>query len=389
MRERWYALEDDPVRAALPSGSFFADPSLTPDAGGVAAQLPAFKAWTQKRVAALPDLIAVPWGEAPQVAPNCKGMRDVLATEIPDSHIPLVAQVPTLLSGDATPAAGHMNHSDRPRPGEDRLFLHESAPAHKFCRYPRPVGAGGVEALIPPGAGHVSALIAAGAVSSPGQGESERVGTTVILRLDALRLAPVDAMADAPEGLRGVVVAEGPVEAVATWHREGRGYRQTASLIPPDWALPTAPALAANDLVGLTLGMPLSECEAATRAHPGEAMLFEQEGPGQGLFGQPQGFISLGTGETLAAVYAPGAEGQPEGSYLNRPDYWFEGGWPEVITDRPGQADVSRCAPVVGAMVADGGPGVPMLQVWLMDRKLAQDLHVPIEPMVKAVDIKL
>lgn len=470
MRERWYALEDDPLRGSLPWGSFFADPSLTPDAGGVAAQLPAFKSWTQKRVAALPVLIAVPWGEAPQVAPNCKGMRDVLATEIPDSHIPLVAQATALLAGDATPAAGHMAYSERPRPGEDRLFLHESAPAHKFCRYPRQVGAGELENLIPPSAGHVSALIGARAVPNPGANMSERVGTTVVLRRDSLRLAAVDVMAEAPKGLRGVVVATGPVETVSIWHREARGYSQGAVLTPPDWALPTAPVLAATDVVGLTLGMPLAEFEAAARAHLGDAMLFDQESPGQGLFGHGKGLVNLVTGEALAAIYAPGAEGQPviaimrrlplqadqadpaalqqslagkygpvareafsgawlwgtlpqeedgwgvcggesllgrperdqapklrptgdlgqpEGSYLNRPDYWFERGWPEVVTDRPGQVDVSRCAPVVGAMVTDGGSEAAMLQVWLMDRKLAEDLDVPVEPVVKAVDIKL
>lgn len=470
MRERWHALEGDPARGPLPWGAFFADPSLTPDAGGVAARLAAFKAWTQRRVAALPGLITVPWGEVPQIGPNCKGVRDVLAAETGGSHIPLVAQAAALAAGDATPAADPMNHSDRPRPGEDRLFLHESAPAHRSCRYPRQVGEGDLAALIPPGAGHVSAIVGARAVPNPGPRQPSQVGTAVVLRRDTLRLVRAGEVADAPEGLIGVVVAAGPVEAVTPWQRDGRSYRQDTALTPPDWALPTAPVLAASDVVGLTLGMPLAEFEAAARAHLGEAMLFQPEAPGQGLFGHARGLLNLQTGEALAAVHAPGAKGQPviaimrrlpleegqadpaalqkslvgkygpvsreafagawlwgtlpenedgwrvcggesllgrperdqaprlrptgdlgqpEGSYLNRPDYWFEAGWPEVVADRPGLLDPSRCGPVVGAMVAPGGNGAPMLQVWLMDRKLAQDMDVPAEPVVEAADIKL
>lgn len=472
MRERWHATDADPARGSLPWGTFFPDPALTPDAGGVRALLPAFRAWTEKRIAALPPLVAIPWGEVPVGIPGCQGARDLLAGEISGSDKSLIANALALAGTDATPAAGHLDHSDRPRPGEDRLFLHDSSSAHVFCRYPRLVGQGTLAALIPEGAGHVSALTSARAVPNPGPERHNTTGLLVTLRRDTLRLAPADRLADAPEGLRAVLVAAGSVERVSGWRRspDGQSHESALDLSPPDWAPAEAAKLAASDIVGLTLGTPLATFEEAARAHLGEAVLFTEKTPGKGMFGHARGLLNPATGEALAAVYAPQAEGQPvvaimrrlalsegqadaealkrslvgkygeitreafanawlwgtlphgedgwgvcggdallgrpdrehapmltpttsfgqpEGSYLSRPDFWFEAGWPEIVADRPGQIDPARCGPVVAGMVIDAPQGGSILQVWLMDRKMAGEFEVLAQPTAPVLDIKL
>ena len=72
--------------------------------------------------------------------------------------------------------------------------------------------------------------------------------------------------------------------------------------------------------------------------------------------------------------------GQSEGSYLNRPEFWFEAGWPEIVTNRPGQLDPARCGPVVAAMVMDAPQGSSLLQIWLMDRKMAGEFDPSLSP---------
>ncbi|MCF3975100.1 peptidoglycan-binding protein [Paracoccus salsus] len=103
---------------------------------------------------------------------------------------------------------------------------------------------------------------------------------------------------------------------------------------------------------------------------------------GESLLGQPE--------REMAPVLTPTADlGLPERSYHNRPDFWFEAGWPEVVSDRPGQIDPARCGPVVGAMVFDAPQNVKILQVWLMDRKLAEEHDALPKPAAQAADIKL
>lgn len=51
--------------------------------------------------------------------------------------------------------------------------------------------------------------------------------------------------------------------------------------------------------------------------------------------------------------------------------------WPAVVTDRPGFIDAVRCGPVVCAMVFDAPESARILQVCLMDRKLAGRAWTP------------
>lgn len=81
--------------------------------------------------------------------------------------------------------------------------------------------------------------------------------------------------------------------------------------------------------------------------------------------------------------------GQSEGSYLNRPEFWFEAGWPEIVTNRPGQLDPARCGTVVAAMVMDAPQGSCLLQIWLMDRKMVGEFDALAQPAEPALDIKL
>lgn len=471
MKERLFAMEDNPLRGPLPWGNFFDNPQLTPQADIVTSLLPAFRDWTLARAAALPQDVLLPLGQVPQAIPGCGGLLNVTSAQAAADYRFVMVNAPTLLGDLTLPTEMPASYSETTRAGGDQVWAFDSAPRHSPCRYPRQVGEAELSALIPDGAGHVAGLVHAVAVPTPAANDQSANGLLLRLKTSDLRLEMPEGKGDIPAGLRGVVVIASSVGHVTGYSiGRGKGFEEILSLTPQDWAIPEAAALAAQDIVGLTLGMPLAEFETAAQAHLGQAILFTEATPGKGMFGRARGLLNPQTTEALVAVYAPHAEDQPvvaimrrlplaadqtstealkisltgkygdvsyeleegswlwgtlpdnedgwgvcggaslmgrperdqapqlipntdldlpQGSYLNRPDFWFEGGWPEVVTDRPGQVDPARCGPVVGARVsADHGNG-RMLQVWLMDRKLAGELDDIPATSVEAADIKL
>lgn len=333
LQERWWAMEGDPGRSPLAWSNFFADPQLTPDAGGVTALLPAFRDWTMARVAALPPLVLLPQGTVPQNAPHCTGMRDLPRSQIEAGGDFYLTQALALVGPDATPADLPQAYSDRPRPGQDRLWLHNSDPRRVGCRYPKQIRAGQIEALMPKDTTRISALVGLRGMPGLGPVAMNAAATGVVLRRETLRLAPVDGLPGRPDGLRAVLVAAGPVEQVIVWQPSptGRGHGEARTLTPQDWMLPEAVPPAATDIVGLTLGTPLEAWDAAARAHLGEAVLFTTDQPGQGMFGHARGLLHPQTGETLLAVYAPFAEGQPVVAIMRRLNLPAEAGNIEAL----------------------------------------------------------
>ena len=59
-----------------------------------------------------------------------------------------------------------------------------------------------------------------------------------------------------------------------------------------------------------------------------------------------------------------------------------------MVTDRPGQLDPERCGLVVGAFVTQVDDR-RMMQIWLLDRKLAGTLDAIPAPPVEAAPLKL
>lgn len=454
MRERWFRVEPDPVRGDLAWGSFFADPMQTPDPAQMTALMPAFRDWTMARVAALPDRLLMPRGPVPMGEPQCLGFTEVNAPAI-GTHPSFVLKNAASLLGDMTAMAAteHLGTAETHRPGPDRLWVHDPNSQTQSCRYHGRSPVAPLQSQVPVDAGRVAALVGTAAMPVLAHGDDGLSATAVTLRRDVLRLEKPQG---APDKLRGVLVAAGPVEAITGWRgHTGRDMAQALALTSPDWAGPGD--LATRDILGLTTGMTLAEFETGAIAHLGQAVRFVEEVPGKGMFGHARGFLNMETGEALAAIYAPRAEGQPVvaimrrimlpasepglesiklsltqkygenieefqegrwqwstlpkgedgwgvcvggrsliaggrggregaprlipdgdlgqpvGSHFGSPDYWVGAGWPEMVTDRPGQLDPERCGLVVGAFVTQVDDR-RMMQIWLLDRKLAGTL---------------
>ncbi|RCW86787.1 hypothetical protein DFP89_104174 [Paracoccus lutimaris] len=472
VKERWFALEGEALRGDLPWGNFFANPQLTPQADEVAALLPAFRDWTMARAAALPQDLLLPHGPVPQNSPQCGMILDVTGPGS-EADIRFILSDAASLLGDALPLPENVpvGYSNVARAGSHQVWAFDSAPPHSNCSYPRGVDGAELGDLIAADPDSTSALVHVAAVPTLGTAGEGVLSQLLRLKISELRLAPAEGADNIPAGLRAVVIVATSVESV-TGYRHGRnnsGFEEVVTLTPQDWATPVAQTLASEDVVGLTIGMTLADFETAARAHLGKAVLFREETPGKGMFGHARGLLNLETGEALAAVYAPHAEGQPVvaimrrlslpaskasteavkqgliqkygalsreiddgfwlwgtlpdnedgwgvcggpsllgssgrerapelvptedlgqpvGTYQNSPAYWYDAGWPDIVTDRPGQVDPSRCGPVVGAMVADSGAAGRMLQLWLLDRKLAGEFDALPKPAVEAADIK-
>lgn len=469
MRERWFRVEPDPVRGDLAWGSFFADPMQTPDPAQMTALMPAFRDWTMARVAALPDRLLMPRGPVPMGEPQCLGFTEVNAPAI-GTHPSFVLKNAASLLGDMTAMAAteYLGTAETHRPGPDRLWVHDPNSQTQSCRYHGRSPVAPLQSQVPVDAGRVAALVGTAAMPVLAHGDDGLSATAVTLRRDVLRLEKPQG---APDKLRGVLVAAGPVEAITGWRgHTGRDMAQALALTSPDWAGPGD--LATRDILGLTTGMTLAEFETGAMAHLGQAVRFVEEVPGKGMFGHARGFLNMETGEALAAIYAPRAEGQPVvaimrrimlpasepglesiklsltqkygenieefqegrwqwstlpkgedgwgvcvggrsliaggrggregaprlipdgdlgqpvGSHFGSPDYWVGAGWPEMVTDRPGQLDPERCGLVVGAFVTQVDDR-RMMQIWLLDRKLAGTLDAIPPPPVEAAPLKL
>lgn len=473
MHERLFAIEGDVQRGDLPWGRFFANVQLTPQADIVDDLLPAFREWTLARVGALPQDLLLASGQVPFGVQNCARFLDVTAGNAAEDRRIGFANASALLREKGLGLPETLpGHSERPRITGDRVWALDVARGTTQCSYPRQVDADGLRTLIPTDAGHVAALIHAAAAPVLGRTHQDVNGQVMRLKRRDLQLAAAEGTGDAPAGLRGVLVATASVERLTGYRiaPNGGGFEEVASIGPQDWADPVAVPLAANDVVGLTLGMTLEAFKTEAATHLGTSVLFTEEKPGEGVFGHAQGLLNPETGEALAAIYAPHAEGQPvvaimrrlplgasgapdealklslvkkygeisrdypdrgwmwgtlpdgedgwgvcgnhsmlsggrhsqvpqlapvedlglpENSRRNWSEFWTFAGWPEVVTGKPGQIDPSRCGPVAAASVGDPDGRGRALQVWLVDRKLAEELDAVVKPTPEAADIKL
>lgn len=319
-KERWFAAAaDDELRGPLPWGAFFTNPELPLGAEQIEALLPAFRDWTLARAGALPQTILMHAGAIPQTAPDCRGWQEATAPQLAMNGDALMAMATSATGITLRDPAQQMNVNTR-LPGPDRVWMTD--PGHRTgnCAYPSRRDDRG--AAPPAQAGRIAGLIA---IPAQPWERSEALRHVSLYRLDRQEMRierPSEALAAERPYLRGVLVASAAVREMVGYAQEG-GSRNRLKLAgritPEDWTPGTATPPAATDILGMTLDMPLAEFEAAALAHLGaDAVRFETVQPGRGLYGHATGFIAPESGEAMAAIHAPHAEGQPVTAIMRR-----------------------------------------------------------------------
>lgn len=284
---------------------FFRDPDKRMEPAEIDAMLPAFRAWTAARVALLPQqlLLPVTRGGAHPLT-GCAGATELGLVGDDDRAALFRANAPALLGGPM-PALEQVLvlHGTRPRPGPDRLWTLGDPPRgpSSACQFLRGEGRGE--------SGSYADLL----LQVEAQPQLARLDETALsaasyaLTLSDRRLVAAEALTDAPEHLRGVLVLKTAVQAVDLFSNDPKTGAPAAAgrLGPDDWQPVTGTPPVAQDVLGMTLGMSLAEFDKAARAHLPQADHYRTTRPGTPPFGSAEGYLDPATGEALAAVYAP------------------------------------------------------------------------------------
>lgn len=300
MAKERIAAKGTPLR--LDWGRFFRDPSRQMEPSALDAMLPAFRSWTAARVALLPQQVVLPvttGGRHPLT--GCDGARELGGSSSADQERLFRANAPLLL-GQPLPGVDQLlvMHGTRPRPGPTRFWTVAStgrAPgsACPFLQESDPVAGGYADLLLQVetqpelARTNAQALVAAG----------------YALELTDRRLVPAADLTDVPQHLRGVLVLKASVQAVDLFSHDKAGTPAVVGRLQPgDWQAVTGTPPAAQDVLGMTLGMTLAEFDKAARAHLPQADAYVTVKPGKGPFGTASGYLDPATGEALAAIYA-------------------------------------------------------------------------------------
>lgn len=455
---------------------FFRDPNKPMEESEIDAMLPAFRDWTLARAAALPQRVLLPMAEAREhPLTGCVGASELGRFGQENEHYDrlFIANAQALL-GHPLPRAEDVAwmNSSRPRPGPTRMWtlgISGRGPASgcQFLQRGGKADSGSYAGLLL----EVEAQPVGGQVP-----DASVVASSDELELTERRLVPADQIKDAPEDMRAMLVLKARVQGVQLFGTRSGSNEvvQVGHWQPDDWkpVAPTPPA--AQDVLGMTLGMTLADFDKAARVHLPQADPYVTVRPGKGPFGSATGYVDTETGEALAAVYAAQspdktvvaimrqlefpegeisleglkasliekygpaitessdrtwtwgtlppeedsnglcggdaafrlitAEGMPE---MGNDDpavqaraqttqrggggFFQQFGWPSGAAAAPGVApELSRCGPAVTVMIHPyARPNTILVRLWLMNRKLAEDLHVaakpaePVKPKVK------
>jgi len=298
-------------------GRFFENPTQRLTAPEIARLVPIFREWTQARAAQLPPRVAIPLGFGLQQHPEtgCNGMQEVFissggrhttvfddfARHMPDATLP---EKRFQFGGNRPPRAG----PDRLWVSEGRAIIDDTRAACDYIK--RQMGRNSDLPDLDQ-APYVDGLVRIRAQPTP-QANIRFSSATYIANLDEVTFAPATpARMDAP-GLVGVVALSATPVALTAQHRNNVGKVEFApTLEADDWQVPVAVPPEAQDVVGLTLGMPLEAFLTAVREKLTDPVLFTPEKPVEGMFGTAIGLMDPDTKEAFLALYVAGVPNEP------------------------------------------------------------------------------
>jgi hypothetical protein len=323
--------------ATVDWGRFFVNPDQPLRADAMEAILPAFKEWMLARAEALPDTVLLPIGGQPHPMSGCRGLSLTNRAQIKMNEPFLQANLPALLAPDIelSEKTRNLYGTGRPSAGPDGVLYWEGGGRNGgalSCGYVSSSLRSLERGIRPQEASFVSAVIAVR--DQPAVSPISELPSSFLYRLsvDDLRLMPAVALGDAPEGLAGLVVLKTEVLSATAYRTQqpGGGYTAVGQIEAGDWDPLVATAPANQDILGLTLEMPLSEFEVAARERIPSAVAFGTAVPGQGMFGHAMAMIDPETDESLTAIYADHVEGKPVMAIKRRivfdaADYTIEG----------------------------------------------------------------
>lgn len=312
------AVENVVAPSSVDWGQFFENPTLRVTPPEIARLAPIFRDWTLARAAQLPSRVAIPLSFEMKWHPDsgCIGMTEVRANTVGRRNTAAYDGFAQHMPQATLPEEGlNLGRSGPSRAGPDRFWVSEGRAVmdktRADCGYiKRQIGRNSdVPALAE--APYVDALVQIRAQPTP-QGSGRAASATYIADTDEIRLSRASPSGMDGPALVGVVTLSVTPVSLTKHVRNNVGALEIAEPIgPDDWKVPEAVAPQARDVVGLTLGMPLGEFEAAVGEKVPDAVVFEPSKPVDGLFGTAKGFLNIETQEAFMAIYAPGLDGQP------------------------------------------------------------------------------
>lgn len=307
------------VPTAVAWGRFFENPTQRLTAPEIARLVPIFRDWTQARAAQLPPRVAIPLGFSAQqqhAETGCNGLTEVIANAVGRRNTAAFDDYASHMPEAILPESGmRFGGNWPPRAGPDRLWVSEGRAVtngtRAACHYVQRQS--GRDSDLPDleQARYADALVRIKAQPSL-QASIVFSGATYIADLDEVTFArTAPARMDAP-GLVGVLALRVTPVSVTGHHRNTVGEVEfSPTLGPDDWKVPVAVPPQAQDIVGLTLGMPLEAFLDAARDRLADPVLFTPEKPVEGLFGTAIGLMDPQTQEAFLALYVAGLPEQP------------------------------------------------------------------------------
>ncbi|SFA58036.1 Putative peptidoglycan binding domain-containing protein [Paracoccus halophilus] len=319
LKERIHAQrkQDEPnSHMRLDWGNFFRDPrqDLRPDQLEVL--LPSFRTWTLARAAQLPERIMLPVGRGGEhPVSGCSAMVEASMQSAPQQRF-TITNMARILGYEVAPNDAVLELAGtRARPGPDRVwtYVQGATRAMANCGYANGMRQGYLRQFAPDDPASVGVLVHVAEQPDLGKTDGGRVFSALYeLAVSDRRLVPVEGLADAPAGMRGVVVLKAAVEGVQTFIQKDDGTTDTRgpTLKKGDWDTVVATGPAAVDILGIELGIDLAEFEKAARDHLPEGVHYTTSKAGKSIFGSASGFVDPNRPEALAAIYAPHTDAQ-------------------------------------------------------------------------------
>jgi hypothetical protein len=307
------------VPAAVAWGRFFENPTQRLTAPEIARLVPIFRDWTQARAAQLPPRVAIPLGfntQQQHTETGCNGLTEVIANAVGRRNTAAFDDYASHMPEAILPESGmRFGGNWPPRAGPDRLWVSEGRAVtngtRAACHYVQRQSGRDSDMPNLDQARYADALVRIKAQPSL-QASIVFSGATYIADLDEVTFArTTPARMDAP-GLVGVLALRVTPVSVTGHHRNSVGEVEFApTLGPDDWKVPVAVPPQAQDVVGLTLGMPLEAFLDAVREKLTDPVLFTPEKPVEGMFGTAIGLMDPDSQEAFVALYVDGLPDQP------------------------------------------------------------------------------
>ncbi|SPJ25473.1 hypothetical protein [Palleronia abyssalis] len=284
----------------------FQTPCLPLPAAALTDLLPAFRAWTEARVAALPETLILPLAEQGRMHPE----TGCVGAGVADQSNPARAvstRLDALLGSEAVAAQRWTEAravSERPAPGGPASFAVMGRPS-LVARGSGEMCVGKVEGDVSASAPYADLLVHIPAMPKFGPLPDRFAAADVTLAAPRLRMEPISPAQNDGTGLSHALVVEADVAAIDIW--TASNFRapatRTVSLTPQDWNGALASPPPAFDVAGLDLSLTRSEFEAAAMARLPDATRYEG-GEATRIYGTGLAFAGADLRETLLALPA-------------------------------------------------------------------------------------